>query len=71
MGIHSALNNVCAKIIRSPMCSPIAIQYYCAMCGAAAGIMFILAFIIAGFIPPPAPSWDAQTIAQCGTQTFD
>ncbi|KAK9777146.1 putative Integral membrane protein [Seiridium cardinale] len=65
MGINSYLNGLTLSISRSWLLSYTAIQYYCAVCGACSGIFFILGFAIADFIPPPHPSWDAQTIAQC------
>ncbi|KAK9423227.1 putative Integral membrane protein [Seiridium unicorne] len=65
MSINGYLNRLTASMSRSWLLSYTAVQYYCAACGAAAGIMFILAFAIAGFIPPPHPSWDAETVSQC------
>ncbi|KAH8891118.1 integral membrane protein [Thozetella sp. PMI_491] len=64
MGINEDLNRLKASASRSWLLSYTAIQYYCAACGAASGILFILAFVIANFLPPPKPTWDAPTIAQ-------
>ncbi|KAH8660386.1 integral membrane protein [Xylariales sp. PMI_506] len=65
MDFNNYLNHLTARMSRSWLLSYTAVQYYCAACGAASGIMFILAFIIADFLPPPKPTWDAETIAQC------
>ncbi|ETS79548.1 hypothetical protein PFICI_09401 [Pestalotiopsis fici W106-1] len=65
MGVESYLNGLCVRASRSWLLSYTAIQYYSACCGALAGVFFILAFIVADFIPPPRPSWDAQTVATC------
>lgn len=43
--------------------SNVAIQYVCAACGATSGLMFIIAFIVADFIPPTRPWWDAEQTA--------
>jgi hypothetical protein len=66
MDINGYLSRTTKPMARSWWLGNTAIQYYCAACGAGAGIMFIVAFIVAGFIPPPKPTWDAETIAQCG-----
>ncbi|VUC36327.1 unnamed protein product [Clonostachys rosea] len=64
MGLNSWLNRKTESWSRSWLMSNTAIQYYSAACGAAAVILFILSFAIAGFIPPPKPSWGADKIAQ-------
>jgi len=63
MGIHRFLNRTTEIMSQSRLLSNTAIQYYSSCCGAASGIFFILAFIIADFIPPTKPSWDAETTA--------
>lgn len=65
MDINGFFGRNTKPLARSWWLGNTAIQYYCAACGAEAGIMFILAFIIAGFIPPPKPTWDAETISHC------
>lgn len=63
MGINAYLNRTTYKWSQSWWLSPLAVQYYCSACGAVCGIMFILAFAIAGFIPPIKPSWEAEEVA--------
>lgn len=65
MGLDGSLNRMCVRASQSPLLSYTAIQYYSACCGALSGIFFIMAFIVADFIPPPHPSWDAQTVSTC------
>lgn len=64
MGMNGLLNRATAGMSRSWWLGPTAIQYYCAVCGIVCSIMFILAFGVAGFIPPTKPYWDAETIAE-------
>ncbi|KAJ9132462.1 Integral membrane protein [Pleurostoma richardsiae] len=63
MGLNSYLNRCTVAMSQSWLLGNTAIQYYSACCGAASGIFFILAFIIADFIPPVKPSWDAEKTA--------
>lgn len=49
---------------RSWYMSNTAIQYCSAVCGAMSVSFFLVSFAIAGFIPPPAPSWGAERIAE-------
>jgi hypothetical protein len=64
MGLKKFLTRVFDAMAYSWLLSGTAIQYYCAACGATSGIFFILAFIVADFIPPTDPNWDAEKLAK-------
>ncbi|KAH6967712.1 integral membrane protein [Ilyonectria sp. MPI-CAGE-AT-0026] len=64
MGLNSWLHRKTESWARSWLLSNTAIQYYCACCGAASVIFFVISFAIADFIPPPPPSWGAEKVAK-------
>ncbi|KAM0187491.1 hypothetical protein ACHAPI_011126 [Fusarium lateritium] len=64
MGFNSWLQRKTESWSRSWLMSNTAIQYCSAVCGAMSVTFFFISFGIAGFIPPPAPSWGAERIAE-------
>ncbi|KAM5350799.1 hypothetical protein ACJ41O_007304 [Fusarium nematophilum] len=64
MGLNSWLHRKTEAMSRSWLLGNTAIQYYSACCGAASVIFFVISFAIADFIPPPKPSWGAETVAK-------
>jgi hypothetical protein len=63
MGLNSWLTRISARMAASWLMSNTAVQQLGGICGGVSGVMFILAFIVADFIPPTNPEWDAETLA--------
>ncbi|CAK7213179.1 hypothetical protein SBRCBS47491_001714 [Sporothrix bragantina] len=63
MGLNSWLTRISARMASSWLMSNTAVQQLGGICGGVSGVMFILAFVVADFIPPTNPLWDAETLA--------
>ncbi|EFX02449.1 integral membrane protein [Grosmannia clavigera kw1407] len=63
MGVNGWMSRKTANWSQSWYMSNTAVQYVCAACGATSGVFFIVAFIVANFIPPTHPWWTAEQTA--------